>query len=90
MSRRVGQGTQDKDESVARSVNWAPDLDSATISGVSWDATGLTIDSQTNTTTVASIRLSGGVAGQAYPVRCRVTTSNGETLEAHFVLTIDD
>jgi hypothetical protein len=90
MSRKVGEDVQDKDEAVARSVNWAPDLDGATINGVTWETSGLTTDSTSATTTVASIRLSGGQPGQVYPVTCRVTTTNGETLEAYFVLTIDN
>lgn len=90
MSRKVGEDIQDKDEAVARTINWAPDLDGATISGVTWLTSGLTNQSNTNTDTVASIRLAGGTPGEKYRVTCRVTTSNGETLEAFFELTIDD
>jgi hypothetical protein len=90
MSRRVGADIQDKDEAVARTINWAPDLDGATISGVTWETSGLTDQSHTNTDTTSSIRLAGGVPGQEYRVTCRVTTSNGETLESFILLTIDD
>ncbi len=90
MSRKVGEDVQDKDEAVARTLNWAPDLDSATIASVTWDTGGLTNESVSQTTTTASIRLSGGVPGQTYMVTCSITTTNGEDLEAHFVLTIDN
>jgi hypothetical protein len=90
MSRKVGADIQDKDEAVARTINWAPDLDGGTISGVTWDTGGLTSQSQTSTDTTASIRLAGGVPGQVYRVTCRVTTSNGETLETYIELTVDD
>ena len=90
MSRKVGADIQDKDEAVARTINWAPDLDGATIVSADWFASGLTNQSETHTTTVTSVRLAGGVPGQLYKVTCRITTSNGETLEAYFELTIDD
>jgi hypothetical protein len=42
---------------------------------------GITLDSQSNTTSVVTIWLSGGTAGQAYRVRNRVTTSAARTEE---------
>jgi hypothetical protein len=90
MSRRLGEDVQDKDEAVARTINWAPDLDGGTISSVTWETSGLTNQSVSETDSTASIRLAGGVPGQVYPVTCRITTSLGETLEAYFVLTIDN
>ena len=92
MAKRVGEDTQDRNEAVARSINWVPDLNGATISSVSWATSGLTSESETLNAalTVASIRLSGGVPGRQYVVTCRVTTSQSETLEAEFVLDIND
>jgi hypothetical protein len=90
MSRRIGQDRQDRQESVARSFNWTPDLDGATISSASWETGGLTVDSTATSATVTSIRLSGGIPGQSYRVTCRVITTNGEILEAYVDLEIDD
>lgn len=42
---------------------------------------GLTLDSQSNTTDVVTIWLSGGTAGKSYKVRNRVTTSAARTEE---------
>ena len=90
MARLLGEDVQDVHESVVRSINWAPDLNGATISSVSWDTGGLTNDAASATSTVASVRLSGGVPGRRYVVTCRVTSSASETLEAEIVLTIDN
>lgn len=90
MARTLGTAYQDKDEAVGYSVNWTPDLDGATLSSVSWDTGGLTSESQTNTTSVASIRLTGGTPGQTYIVTNTVTTSNGEDLQVQFLVQIDN
>lgn len=47
-----------------------------TISTVSWILeSGITLDSQANTTTAATCVLSGGEVGTVYTVTCRVTTA---------------
>ena len=40
---------------------------------------GITKDSESNTTTTATVWLSGGTAGQRYTVTCRITTTSGRT-----------
>ena len=41
--------------------------------------TGITKDSQSNTTTTVTVWLSGGTAGTRYPVLCRIVTNQGRT-----------
>lgn len=89
MSRQVAHFYQDKDEAVARTLNWADDLNGSTISSVVWSVpSGLTNEASSNGTTTATIRLSGGTPGQTYTVTCTVTTAASEDLQAHFLLTI--
>jgi hypothetical protein len=92
MSRRVDHWYQDSGEAVARTLNWAADLNGSTISGTpTWTVpAGLTNEATSNTTTTASIRISGGVPGQDYIITCLVTTAASEDLEVHALLTIDN
>ena len=83
MARCIGEDTQDKDESVARTFNWTNDLDGATISGATWTMNGLTNESQTTTSPYTSVRASGAVPNQTHRLECTITTSNGETLQAY-------
>jgi hypothetical protein len=61
------------------SINWAAWLVSDTIASVVWTVpVGITSVSQSNTTTVATIKLSGGSAGDApYPLNCHIVTAGG-------------
>jgi hypothetical protein len=40
---------------------------------------GITVDSDSNTTTTATVWLSGGTAGEAYEVTNRITTTQART-----------
>ena len=91
MSRRIARLQQDKDEAIAYTMNWAADLNNSTLSAVNWTIpSALTNESQSNTTTSASVRLSGGIAGQEYKIECSVTSAAGEDMQAHFLLTITE
>jgi hypothetical protein len=61
--------------------NWASWLASGeTISTSTITAdTGITINSQSNTTTTATVWLSGGTEGNRYTIRSRITTNQGRT-----------
>ena len=63
---------------------------SDTITGTpTWTVgTGLTRDSQSNTTTVATAFISGGTVGSKAPVSCRITTAGGRTDERTVYLKI--
>lgn len=57
-------------------TDWLPDGD--TIVTSTWTAeTGITIDSDTNTTTAAVVWLSGGTAGTKYLVTNHIVTAQG-------------
>ena len=43
--------------------------------------TGITKDSQANTTTTATARLSGGKVGGKYSITCRITSNLGRILD---------
>ena len=60
-----------------------------TISTSTWVVeTGITKDSDTNTTTSTTIWLSGGTAGVEYTLTNRVVTAQGRTHEESFLVTI--
>jgi hypothetical protein len=89
MSRRIARVEQDENEAVAYTLNWAGDLNGSTLSTVTWSVpSGLTNELTSNTTTTASIRLSGGTPGQEYKIECSVTSASGEDMQAHFLLRI--
>jgi len=66
-------------------VDWDADnwLGTDTITGAPvWTVpTGITKDSQSNTTTAATAWLSGGTHGADYDVACKITTAGGRTDE---------
>ena len=90
MARLVGRDDKDKDEKVPYTINWAPALNGSTISTVVWDMGGLTSESEVNTTTLATVRATGGTPGKVYTVTCTVTTSVGSVLQAAIQITVDD
>ena len=56
-----------------------------------WTVTpGLTIVSQANTTTTATVWLAGGTAGQTYTASCKITTGAGRVDERSFRLKIEN
>jgi len=56
--------------------SWLQDGDTIDTYTVDADA-GLTVDSDSNTTTAVTAWLSGGTAGQSYGVTCHVVTAGG-------------
>jgi hypothetical protein len=64
---------------------WLTDMTDTITGAPVWTVgTGLTKDSQSNTTTSASAFISGGTAGQKYPVACKITTAGGRVDERTF------
>ena len=61
---------------------------SATVSTATWSAPGLTVASESTTSTTATAKLSGGQHGEDYAVTCTITTSDGETLPLGGVLSV--
>lgn len=71
---------KDPNATVDYAVDWSDWLGSDTISSVAWTVPdGITKSAETNTTTKATIWLSGGSVGNKYDVVCRITTSDGRT-----------
>lgn len=70
-------------------VEWSTWLADDTIDTSSWTVpTGITKDSDTHTTTAATIWLSGGTVGETYKLTNRITTAGGRTDERSFTISI--
>ncbi len=79
---KIPDYTKDPDETLDYIINWAVHLDDDTIASSSWAAeTGITVDSDTNTTTTATVWLSGGTIKEFYLVTNTIVTDGGRTLE---------
>lgn len=75
--------TKDPNEKLDFSIDFSDRLNSAdSISAVTWTVpAGLTLASQSNTATIATVILSGGTLNTQYEVLARVTTTLGFILE---------
>lgn len=73
--------TKDPNAVLDYTINWADWLDSDTIASSSWAVTpaGLTIASDTETTTTTTVWLSGGTQGVAYTASNTIVTAGGRT-----------
>lgn len=80
--------TKDPNATLSYELDFTDWLGSDTLSSVAWSAPGLTVESFTNTTTSATIWLSGGTPGRVYPVRCRVTTAGGGIDDRTFTIEV--
>lgn len=70
--------TKDPQDKLDYKIDAATWLGTDTLSVVAWTVpTGITQVSASNTTTVATIWLSGGTAGTSYEVLCHITTAAG-------------
>ena len=81
---------KDPDATLDYNVNWADWLDTGdTISSVSFDADdGITIDSESNTNTVATAVISGGTVGTRYKITCSIVTANGDEDDRSFYIRV--
>ena len=71
---------KDPDAVLDYSINWATWLGSDTISTSTWTVeSGITKDSDTNTTTATTIWLSAGTAGVTYSCTNEIATAGGRT-----------
>lgn len=70
--------TKDPDAVLDYTINWATWLGNDTISTSAWTPdSGITVDSDTNTTTTATVWLSGGTVGTSYAVTNHIVTAAG-------------
>jgi hypothetical protein len=85
------QFEKDPDAILDYTVDWSRWLGTDTILASQWTVpTGLTQVSSSNTSTSATVWLSGGTAGQAYTVTNRITTAGGRTDERSIVINVRD
>lgn len=76
------KATKDPSSVLDYQLDWSAWLaGNDTISTSTWSASGITIDSDANTSTSATVWLSGGVAGNKYRVTNRIVTAGGRTAE---------
>lgn len=84
-----GRYTKDPDAILDYENDWEDWLDGDTISSSSWAAdTGLTVDSDSHTTTTATAWLSGGTIGVAYDITNTIITASGRTDERTIRITV--
>lgn len=73
--------------------DWGTDgwLGADTIATSTWTVpSGLTSEASSNTTTTATVWLSGGTAGQVYEVTNRIVTAAGRTDERSFTIRVEN
>lgn len=81
--------TKDPDEVLDYVRDWTAILDGDTIATSTWTPdTGITVASSSNTTTAATVWVSGGTLGQTYGIRNRITTAGGRTHDKTLHFTI--
>ena len=70
-------------------IDWLAEGD--TITASEWAVpTGITEDSNSATTTVTTIWLSGGTENRSYTLTCKITTTQGRTKERSFIIKVED
>lgn len=82
---------QDPNATLDYIIDWTAWLNGDTISTSNWAMhPDLTATNASNTTTSATVFISGGTAGKTYKVRNRITTANGRGDDETFDLLIRD
>ncbi len=86
------KATKDPDSVLDYAINWGTNwLGSDTISTSVWSAdSGITIDSESETATVATVWLTGGSTGTTYKVRNRIVTAGGRTDDRTIHVTVKE
>ncbi|HHB12214.1 MAG TPA: hypothetical protein ENK62_03330 [Chromatiales bacterium] len=82
---------KDPDSTLDYVIDWSSWLGSDTIASSSWTVpAGLTMTSESNTTTTATVWLSGGSAGSSYQVTNRITTAAGRVDERSITIEVQE
>jgi len=80
---------KDPDAVLDYQINWLAWLDGDTISTSEWEApTGITIDSDSATTSATTVWLSSGTAGDSYLIVNRITTDGGRTDDRSITISV--
>lgn len=84
--------TKDPDANLDYAIDWSDWLDTGdTIATSTWLVpTGLTAGTDSNTTTSATIWLSGGKGGVSYLVTNRITTTAGRETDRSFTVSVQE
>lgn len=81
--------TKDPDATLDYTLDWSTWLGADTIASVAWTLpSGITLETQSNTTTTATAWISGGSAGVTYRVTCRITTAGSRIDDRSFRLNV--
>lgn len=82
---------QDDDDILYRAFdwqNWLAEEEAILTADVHCDDDAIIIDQVTIDGSLVKYRVKGGITGKAYMISCKVTTSDGETIERSIYLTI--
>jgi len=83
--------TKDPDAKLDYQVNWSNWLGIDTISSSTWVIEdGITKVSDTNTTTTATVWLSGGTSGETYAITNRIQTAGGRIDDRTFYVDVEN
>jgi len=70
-------------------VDWTNEIGGSTISTTVWVLqSGIVKDTDSNTTTTTTVKISSGTAGIVYQVQNKITTAAGETFEKLFFIRV--
>lgn len=87
MATSANQFDKDPEARLDYMIDWSDWLDADTITESTWTpATGITVDSDSNTTTTTTVWLSGGTLGATYKVVNHITTTAGREDDRTLIL----
>ena len=82
---------KDPEDVKSYTINWAADLSGITISSSVFTVdSGITKDSDANTTTTTTVTLSGGTVGKTYKIANAVTCSNSDVYDKFFLVRVQE
>lgn len=80
MDQFVGSFTKDPDANLDYSIDWTSWLAGDTILTSTWSVeSGLSLGTETNTSTLSTVWISGGTIGHSYIAVNRIVTTGGRT-----------
>jgi hypothetical protein len=84
--------SKDPDSILDYMMDWSRWLGEDEITSATWEASdaGITIDSQANTTSTATVWVSGGTVDETYTLTCRIVTTEGRTEDRSFDILIKE
>lgn len=83
--------TKDPNAVLDYTIDWTRWLAGDQIAASEWLVpTGLTKVADSKTASSATVWLSGGTAGQSYPVTNRITTAGGRTEDRSFTIRVEE